>query len=403
MYIPRLLQLRIEKTLKDTPVLLITGPRQCGKSTLARQFSRHHITLDDYSLLDSLQAEPELFLRSQLTQCEDEPFIIDEAQLAPEMFRTLKKIVDDSKSPGMMILTGSANILAWEKMPDSLVGRIESIELSPLSMAEISEKRSRWMDILFQGGTIMDAFVDAVPQKEYLHLLHSGGFPEAVKRTDSQRREDWIRNYVNGLIERDARNLGNIESPSQLYKIIQLIAHQIGSTVNQTHLAQQVGISRPTLSKYLEYLTLLYLVTALQPWHRNCIKRLVKTPKFYLNDTGVLGHFRHGSDVLGPLVEQHVFCELKKQIEFSRTRPSLFFYRTSEGEEIDFILESRQGDIIGLEVKSAHQVSRSYFKNLISFQKDYEGQMLMGIVLYQGDTLLPFGHNLWAVPMRYLF
>ncbi|HXF90932.1 MAG TPA: ATP-binding protein [Candidatus Nitrosotenuis sp.] len=392
----------IASVLQDTPIILISGPRQCGKSTLASEFSDHHATLDDYSVLDSIRSDPEGYLKARLMERKMSPFILDEAQLAPELFRPLKKLIDLDKKPGMMILTGSANILSWEKMPDSLVGRMESIELFPFSLSEVSEVQSNWIDGIFDGGEISELFQTKVAKEDYEYFLMSSGFPEAFARRDPHRREDWLRNYVHALIERDARTLGNIESPGHLHKLMIFLSNQIGSTVNQTNIAQQVGISRPTMSKYLSYLELLYLITFVHPWHRNLNKRLVKTPKIYLNDTGILRYFRPDSAQTGTLVEQHVLCELKKQISFSRSKPRLYFYRTLEGAEVDFILEHRNGQLIGIEVKSTQQISQSTFKNLISFKKDNEHQFLKGLVFYNGDSILPFGPNLFAIPLRCL-
>lgn len=392
----------IEKVLKDTPVVLLSGSRQSGKSTLAGEFSNNHATLDDYSVLDAIQSDPEGYLQSRLNRPQGLPFVLDEAQLSPQLFRPLKKIIDECKKPGLMILTGSANLLSWNAMPDSLVGRMESIELFPFSLSEVTGITSRWIDDIFDKTDINKIFQHQVSQADYEYFLMSGGFPEAFARKDEDRRDDWLRNYVHNLIEKDARILGNIESSVQLYRLISLIANQVGSTLNQTNLAQKTGISRPTALKYLRCLELLYLITFVYPWHKNLNKRLVKSPKVYLNDTGVLRYLWPTAPQAGALVEQHVLCELRKQISFSKTKASLYFYRTTEDAEIDFILEHRDGRLVCIEVKAAHQVTKNDFRHLITFKQENPEKFVKGLVLYQGNDILPFGDGLFAIPLRYL-
>ena len=418
MTLSRLSVPAIEAAIMDTPVILLTGARQSGKSTLARQFSKYAWTFDDFATCQSAKENPEGFIQNLIATHPNSLCILDEVQLVPEIFRAIKKHVDQHKRPGMFILTGSANLLSWEKMPDSLVGRIEYIQLYPLSLREVAQPAMQtrdqvcdghnWIDALFTGSALEDAFSCSVDKTIVDAFMVSGGFPEAYFRKTTDRRLRWLETYIHGMLQKDARDLGGIERPAELFKMLSLLANRCGSTLNHTDLAQLLGISRPTCIKYLMYLELLYLCHTLRPWHRNINKRLVKSPKVFLADSGLLQFFL-GKDTqnaagtaIGALVETYVFCELQKQLSFTNTRANMFFYRTAEGQEIDFILEDLRGKLIAIEVKASHSVSLKDFKWIKSFKAEVENDFIAGIVFYRGDHILSFGDKLYAVPLTYL-
>jgi predicted AAA+ superfamily ATPase len=397
----RYIRASIQEALLDTSVILITGARRTGKSTLAETITDQIFTFDDASLREAAINDPEGFILGLMQQHTNQLLVLDEVQLVPDIFRAIKKIVDEHKNPGMFLLTGSANLLNWEKMPESMVGRAEYTHLYPLSLGEISQQQSGWVDQLFAGTSVSTAFTAEASPSVCEQHIYRGGYPQAFAREQDSRRHKWFQSYLSGVIERDIRLLGDVQHPLQLFKILQLVALRCGSTINQVNLAMDAGLSRPTLIKYLGYLELTFLIEQLPPWYRNLNKRLVKTPKIYLNDSGLLNYLiQLNGQAMGSVIEQYVFSELKKLISFSHTQPLLYFYRTQNGVEVDFILENRAGKIIGIEVKSAHQVSNNDFKGLRSLRGDVGDDFIAGIIFYRGKELVSFGNLMYAVPIN---
>ncbi|MBY0280720.1 MAG: ATP-binding protein [Alphaproteobacteria bacterium] len=407
MTYPRFCRSSIQEALQDTPITILTGARQTGKSTLVSTFSKSSpFTFDDWSTLQSAKSDPEGFIQGIIKN--PWPIILDEVQHAPEIFLPLKKLVDQNRQSGMFLLTGSANLLNWEQLPDSLAGRVEYMTLYPLSLAEILEHKTSWIDELFNNGyvNVLNVVLLKKPGLSSVEkMIMRGGYPEAFRRDNPARREAWYSSYIKALIERDIRNLEAIENPLNLHQLMIHLALNVGSTLNFSNLALKLQISLPTVRKYVRLLELLCLCHELRPWHQNIGKRLIKTSKLYFNDTGFvqhLGNFNHTTHS-GILTEHFIFNELQKQISWSQIKPQLYFWRTSNGREIDFILEDKKGQIVGIEVKASSSVSASDFSHLKALQQDIPNQFIAGYVVYKGEKLLPFGPNLYAVPITWLF
>jgi predicted AAA+ superfamily ATPase len=386
----------------------LTGARQTGKSTLISSFKTSvSLTFDDWSTQQSAKTDPMGFIQS-LAQTSF-PIAIDEVQLVPDIILPIKKVIDDNRQPGMFLLTGSANLLHWPRLPDSLAGRVEYITLRPLSLSEVVGHEPHWIDQLLDNPTSspMDIFQETkrVSNEILDQMMMRGGYPEAYKRESLNRRTAWQESYLKTLIERDVRNLETIENPFILHHLMTHLALNVGSLVNFSNIALKLRISVPTVQKYMRLLSLLYLSSELPAWHRNIGKRLIKTPKIFLCDTGLLHYLTHSSGLenKGALTEHFVYNELQKQIEWSSARPQLYYWRTSNGHEVDFLLEDRRGHILGIEVKSSIGISESDFSNLRILQKDIPDQFMSGFVLYRGERILPFGPKLWAIPLNLIF
>lgn len=401
----RFCQEAIRESLKDTPITIVIGARQTGKSTLVSSFSKSTFTFDDWATLHSAKSDPEGFIQQALKS--PWPIILDEIQHAPELFLSIKKAVDQNRQPGMFLLTGSANLLNWAQLPDSLAGRVEYLNLYPLSLAEIMGHQTNWIENLFkkEANDVFSPSSSAPSLDQVEQMITKGGYPEAFKREQSSRREAWYASYVKTLIERDILTLDTVENPLNVHQLMMHLAIGVGSLLNFTNLALKLQISLPTVRKYVHLLELLCLCYRLQPWRKNLGKRLIKTPKIYFNDTGILQHLVHlnPQTQTGVLMENFIFNELQKQINWSETKPQLYFWRTSNGREIDFLLEDRQGRIVGIEAKASATVTSSDFTHLKALQQDIPEQFSGGYVVYKGDKFLSFGQNLYAVPVTWLF
>lgn len=399
--------------LSDTPVVLVNGARQSGKSTLVQSSAvsadqqgsvRRYLTLDDAAVLHAARSDPAGFVNGLKG-----PVTLDEVQRAPDLFLAIKASVDRQREPGRFLLTGSANVLLLPGVADSLAGRMEVLSLWPLSSAEIAESpKINRADTLFQG----DWSALAVPpcdRDDLVARLLAGGFADAVARTSARRREAWFDSYVQAILQRDVRDLANIEQLTEIPNLLQLLATRSGTLLNFAEVSRTAGLSQSTLKRYFALLEMLFLVVRLPSWERNPGKRLVKAPKVFLPDSGLLSHFLAATaeslaakpGLPGGAVETYVLAELLKHVAFSRERLTLWHYRTQTNIEVDFILENRLGQITGIEVKASATVDSKDFKGLRHLLETEPASFQRGIVLYAGREVIPFAENLWAVPLSF--
>lgn len=394
--------------LSDTPVVVINGARQSGKSTLAQSLTvagatpRRYLTLDDSAILNAAKSDPAGFINGL-----QGPVTLDEVQRAPELFLPIKAAVDRDRQPGRFLLTGSADVMLLPGMADSLAGRMEVLSLWPLSCAEIADSASiNRADALFLGDWSMLNIPPCERQVLVDHLL-AGGFPDAVTRTSASRRTAWFDAYVQAVLQHDVRDLAHIEQLTEIPNLLHLLATRSASLLNFAELSRTAGIAQSTLKRYFALLEMLFLVVRLPSWERNPGKRLVKAPKVFLPDSGLLCHFMAATSAAwvakpglpGGAVETFVLAELLKHVAFSSLRLSLWHYRTLSNIEVDFVLENRLGQITCIEVKASATVDSKDFKGLRHLQET-EGRIFQrGIVLYAGREVVPFGDNLWAVPL----
>ncbi len=394
--------------LADTPVVMLGGARQTGKSTLAKWLASkelhpaRYLTLDDATVLSAVLRDPEGFVSGLPGRV-----IIDEVQQAPDLLRAIKLEVDRRRTPGRFLLTGSANVLTLPRLSESLAGRMEILTLWPFSWGELQGVRERFVDRLFEADDPGGWTLPALAPQHVLHRAIVGGYPEVTQRRDPARRRAWFGAYVATILQRDIRALADIAGLAELPRLLTLLAAQCGGLLNMAELSRDVGLSQPTIRRYLTLLEATHLFCPLPAWAGNRRKRLVKSPRVFLNDSGLLA-CELGIDEQrvelpgadrGRLLEAFVCQELRKQITWSRRQPRLYYYRTVSGREVDFVLEARDGRVVGIEVKAAAAVRAADFRGLEDLADTVGGRLALGVVLYQGGEVVAFGPRLWAVPI----
>jgi predicted AAA+ superfamily ATPase len=400
-FIQRHAQTGVLEALRDTPAVLINGPRQSGKTTLTQQCLPEvpYLSLDDATQLAAARADPQGFVR-RLDRA-----IIDEVQRAPELLLALKLAIDQDRRPGRFLLTGSANVMSLPTIADSLAGRIEIHTLLPLSSAEIAGRDGQFLARasnqdwagLDVSGPVGDDFVAQVL---------AGGYPEMRQRSTPARRQAWARAYITTLVERDIQDVARIEEAARLPELLAILSTLTGQLLNLSQLGGQIGLNLRTAEKYVGILEKLFLVRRLPAWSRNELGRLIKTPKLHFIDAGLQGALsRTSSELLardrqrmGPLLESWVFGELLKAISEAEDAWFLSHYRDKDQVEVDFVLESPLRKVIGIEVKAAASVAAADFKGLRRLRDQCAQEFISGIVLYDGESVVPFGDGLWAIP-----
>jgi len=402
----RFVERRMEEALADTPVVLIVGPRRAGKTTLVRKMGdagRTYVTLDDQTALDAAQSDPAGFIRGL------DRAIVDEIQRAPDLLLAIKKTVDEDYRPGRFLLTGSANVLTLPKVADSLAGRMETIRMLPLARAEIEGKTPTFLERLFAGKLQGDRA--AVLGDDLVRLVLLGGFPEAISRESERRRQDWARSYLTSVLTRDLRDIAEIEKLTELPKFVRLLAEHSGQLVNYSRLGGSIDVSYKTGQRYVALLEQVFLVTTLQPWYTNALKRIAKTPKLHFLDSGLLATARGltfnrvkaDRDLFGALLESFVFSEVLKLMTASDLRLTPHHFRDQQLHEVDIVLERDDGMIVGIEVKASATVKSGDFAGLRTLAATCKERFAYGIVLYDSTDLVPFGDKLAAAPLSSLW
>lgn len=401
----------IKDALKDTPVILISGARQTGKSTLCKQliekgiFTGTAVTLDDPTTLAAAKTDPLGFLLSQ-----NKHLIIDEVQRAPDIFLSIKKLVDEDRMQRRYILTGSSEVMALPTLSDSLAGRIEMHHLWPLSQGEIKGAKSNFLDILIsENGRFSNTDCSWEALVENMLI---GGYPEVLERETEIRRDKWFSSYITAILQKDIKDLANIEGLTQLPNVLQLIAIRAGSTINLSDIARLSGIKNTTLQRYMALLEQVFLINKIPAWTPNAEGKYVKSPKIYINDSGLLSYLRgEGKRLLedrttaGLILENFVSMEIIKQITWSDTYLKPYHFSTHKGAEVDIVLEDEYRNLYAIEVKSKASVNEKDFRGLKHFAALTGPKFKKGIVLYSGNqTIGGFGgKNLQAVPISSLW
>lgn len=403
---PRLIEPRLAEAMADTPVVLLAGPRQAGKTTLVRQVAHtglRYLTLDDELTRLSAQADPAGLIRSL------DRAVIDEIQRAPQLLLALKKSVDEDRRPGRFLLTGSANLMTLPTVADSLAGRMETLTLLPLSQSEIEGHATNWLDSVFSG---------RIPQPArpshgvaLVERVLRGGYPEAVARPTARRRTTWARQYIDALIERDVRDIAGIEKLDHLPRLLRALAHTAGQMCNHTQLGGQVGLDAKTVSRYIGVLEQMYLIRRIDVWARNRLSRVVKTPKLHFIDAGLLAaltdltanEVERDRTRFGSVLETFAYGELLKHTTSAEGHYQLMCYRDTDKFEVDLVVENASGHAVGVEIKAAATVKESDLRGLRKWASLAGAQYRMGIVLYDGDDTLPLGDGIWAAPVSSLW
>ena len=400
---------RLLDGLRDTPVVYLQGARQTGKSTLVRNIAgQHHpapyLTLDTAAVLAAAQDDPEGFIAGL-----DRPVVIDEVQRAPALALAIKAAVDARRRPGQFLLTGSASVMSLPRLSESLAGRMELHTLWPFSQGELSGVRETFIDRMFAAKLLTP---ETAPDTEsaLIERICKGGYPEIHARRSSVRRRAWFDSYVDAVLQRDVRDLANIERLSEIPRLLALSASRVGQLVSYADLARTLAIPQTTLKRYMALMEMTFLVRLLPAWFSNIGKRLTKAPKLLLADTGLLVHLldvdadrlRRDRTLLGHVLENFVAMELIKQLGWSERRCKLFHFRTESGAEVDLVLEDRAGRLVGIEVKCTASLRRRDFRGLEALAEAAGRRFVRGAILYTGATAVPFARDLHALPISQL-
>jgi predicted AAA+ superfamily ATPase len=405
---PRLAEKSLADALADTPVVVVQGPRQCGKTTLALRVGGtlgfEYVNLDDDASRRAAQDDPAGFVGRL-----PERVIIDEVQRAPELFLPLKVEVDRRRVPGRFLLTGSTNVLLVPRVADSLAGRMGSIRLHPLAQCELARKEPRFLETILKG----DFKIRTSPRlgQELAERIVGGGFPAALARNTAARRRQWYTDYVDALVQRDLRDLSRISSLRAIPKLLKLAASQTARLINVSELATPFEVSRPTIRDYVTLLERIFLLDELPPWHSNRLKRLVKTPKLHLADSGLacalLGitatELWQDRTMLGQLLETFVYGELRRQSSGIEEPIDFSHYRDKDGAEVDIVIEHSGARVSGVEVKASSTVHPTDFRGLRRLREATGKRFTCGVVLYDGEVTVGFGDDMFAVPLAALW
>lgn len=397
--------------LEDTPVVMVEGPRQSGKSTLVRELAvgghrAEYVTLDDAIDLAAATADPEAFVQGR-----SRTLVIDEVQRAPGLLRAIKATVDRDRRPGRFVLTGSTDVLTLPRVSESLAGRIELMRLWPFTQGEIARlPHTPFITRLFTTrGPIEAAPVD---RRDLLERVVRGGFPPVVERSDPERRTAWLRSYLTTMTQRDVRELANISHPVELPNLLRAVALRSSQPLNKSGIARTIGIPNATIDRYLALLETLFVVVRVPAWHGNPTRRLVKAPKLLIADSGLaatltgatVGSLETDAAQRGAAVEAFVGIELLRLAASDPTHATLHHYAASRGNaEVDFLLEAPDGRVAAIEVKAATTVTAADARHVATLRDELGDRFAAGLVLYAGERTVPFGDRVSAVPISALW
>lgn len=412
MFIKRALKREIIETLDFAPVVLINGARQSGKSTFAKELIaegrvKDYITMDNPTTLSQITKSPVDFLENLPVGT-----VIDEVQRIPELFTSIKYVVDNNRVPGRFLLTGSANILLLPKLADSLAGRMSLHTLRPFSVGEFEDKKEDFIDWLFSEDFEGFKIKERLDAKDLYNKITKGSYPEVLASNYSPENQTrWYDSYINTLLVRDIRDMSDISGLNDIPALLSLLASRNGSLLNTSDISRTIDIPSTTLKRYINLLHSLYLIDFLKPWYKNFGKTLIKAPKTYLNDTGFCMHLLQKNQeslevdriLFGHLLENFIILEIQKQIGWSKVKPSMYYLRTKDGQEIDLILESRSGKLVAIEIKASSSFKPETVNNIKEFEKSMGDNFHRGIIFYTGQETLMISDKIYVLPIQALW
>ncbi|MDR1998031.1 MAG: ATP-binding protein [Candidatus Margulisbacteria bacterium] len=406
--IARHLSAVIARDLQDIDAVFINGARQTGKSTFVETFGRRYspvlyASLDDISLRSAeINSPGQTFARVT-----GGLIILDEVQRIPQSFLAIKAKIDEARRQRQSIkflLTGSADIALFPQLAAALVGRMYVRTMQPFSAAELLRKPGSFLERLFSADFPP---LKTLPRHSAAEMISRATFPGLSLNVENKTA--WCQNYISTLLERDVKNLAEVNKPAELTALLNLLANRVGGLLNDTSLASAAKLTLSTCRRYRALFENVFLTALLPPWHKTLAKRFVKAPKIYFTDTLLLCHLlglrpqeaaQKRPDIYGFILENFVFTELKKLLSLS-DEYTLYHFRTQDQKEIDFLLEKRDGSLAAVEVKAALTVAPADFKHLRLLQNTKN--FACGVILYQGRQILQIDHNLFALPLASLW
>ncbi|MBP7514380.1 MAG: ATP-binding protein [Flavobacteriales bacterium] len=395
----------IDIAMKDTPVVLVNGARQTGKTTLVKEVAAKrkasYVTLDDHASLDAALNDPAGFIAGLGGFA-----VIDEVQNAPNIFRAIKASVDRDRRPGRFLLTGSANVLVLPKLGDSLAGRMEIVTLYPMAQDELAGRKSGFIDAAF-GKRLPITPLTHCDRSKLARKVFAGGYPEVMGRAESARRNAWYKAYVTGILQRDVRDISNITDLTAMPKLLAQLAMRSSGLMNLADIGRGIDAPHTTLRRYLALLEATFLHVPLRPWTANRSNRLVKAEKIHLSDSGFAAHLcgirsagdLGKSDRFGNLLETFVVGELRKMNGWSKTFTEAYHFRNEKAREVDVVLEDTAGRVVGIEVKASSSIGSDDLIGLKQLREIAGKKWVRGIVLHSGPAITGFDKDLHAVPM----
>ena len=410
--LPRLMEPAIRNALERFPVVILTGARQTGKSTLVAASplgkGRTYRTLDDFDILERAREAPDFLLQ-------DSPRLtIDEVQRFPSLLQRIKRVVDRGRRPGQFLLTGSSNLLLMRRVSETLAGRAIYLNLWPLTESEKSGSASPgpWEKLLHarDAAAARRMFPNAPPLGDWASAALKGGYPVAALASGTEERAQWFDGYLRTYLERDLQEVASIGGLVDFRRLMRLASLRVGKVLNQTDLARDAGLSQPTAHRYLNLLETSFQIMRIPPYAVSRTKRLVKAPKLYWTDVGLGAHLAGiatpealtSSSLAGAFLENLVLLQMLAWRETMAVRPEILYWRTRVGDEVDFVIEAG-GRLLPVEVKQGERVGMSDVRGLMVFLEEYRDLAPIGVVLYGGTSAFIVADRVLAVPLRCAF
>ena len=405
-FFERFAKKQVASALTRLPLTIVLGPRYSGKTTLVRAFDgegRHYFNLDDRIILESARYDPMGFVRNL------DRVTIDEVQRAPDLIRAIEQSIDSDPRPGRFLLTASANILSLPQIPESLATRTEIVTLFPLSKAEIDGKEPSFLKKAFTGQLVQPG--STLIGGELIQCVLAGGYPEMLLRQDLRRRQAWVRDSIGAIVERDVPAIAAVEKATRLPNLLKVLALHSGQLTNFKQIGTQLGIDDKTTRKYTAILEKLFLVQVVPPWFQSRLPRLVKTPKLHFLDSGLLAAIlgltpekvAKSRPAFAALLQTFVFAEIMNLIACSDEIFTINHHRDKDRNEVGFLIEHQSGAIVAIDVKPAATVFARDFKGLQKVQNLCGENLKLGVMLYDGTRIVPFGDRLFAAPISCLW
>jgi predicted AAA+ superfamily ATPase len=398
--LPRLLQENLDQALRSFPVVVVTGSRQTGKSTLVRSLAetpgRVYRTLDDLEVLARAREQPEALVRDAARMT------LDEVQRSPDLLFAVKRVVDEARTPGQFLLTGSANLLLMRRISESLAGRAAYLTLWPLTRREqlglgtgsawprlFEARDEEWRDLLE---------AESAPPEDWRGFAKRGGYPvPAHELADPAARALWFDGYTRTYLERDLQDLSTVTSLVDFRRLMRAACLRLGNLVQQTEMGRAVGLPQPTVHRHLDLLETSYQLVRVPAFAVNRTKRLIKTPKLFWCDTGLALHLAGETEPRGAHLENLVLADLLAWRDTRVPAPEVLYWRTVNGDEVDFVLEWR-GRLLPVEVKASAKPLLADARSLLLFRKEYPDLARAGLLLHTGTETGWIADGILAAP-----